>query len=92
MLMDSKTRWLTPNNTALYTLGFFGLKKDGPTVIEVPPGYRDPVPDGCHVYRSKTCAVWNFMRGCIRTSVKDAADNVGWGDTGAYGGGKMRGC
>ena len=22
-LMDSKTRWLTPNNTALYTLGFF---------------------------------------------------------------------
>ena len=31
-LMDSKTRWLTPNNTALYTLGFFDLKKDGPTV------------------------------------------------------------
>ena len=103
--MDSKTRWLTPNNTALYTLGFFDLKKDGPTVIEVPPdvlgmwddmymrwigdigpagpdkgkggmylllppGYDGPVPDGYHVYRSKTYTVWNFMRGYIRTSVK----------------------
>ena len=110
-LMDSKTRWLTPNNTALYTLGFFDLKKDGPTVIQVPPdvlgmwddmymrwigdigpagpdkgkggmylllppGYDGPVPDGYHVYRSKTYTVWNFMRGYIRTSVKDAADNI----------------
>ena len=110
-LMDSKTRWLTPNNTALYTLGFFDLKKDGPTVIEVPPdvlgmwddmymrwigdigmagpdkgkggmylllppGYDGPVPDGYHVYRSKTYTVWNFLRGYVRTSVEDAADNI----------------
>ena len=110
-LMDSKTRWLTPNNTALYTLGFFDLKKDGPTVMELPPdvlgmlddmymrwigdigmagpdkgkggkylllppGYDGPVPDGYHVYRSQTYTVWNFMRGYVRTTVKDAADNI----------------
>ncbi|MGB5421830.1 MAG: DUF1254 domain-containing protein [Desulfobacterales bacterium] len=110
-LMDSKTRWLTPNNTALYTLGFFDLKKDGPTVMELPPdvlgmlddgnmrwlgdigmagpdkgkggkylllppGYEGEVPDGYHVYRSKTYTVWNFMRGYVRTSVKDAAENI----------------
>jgi hypothetical protein len=110
-LMDSKTRWLTPNNTALYTLGFFDLKKDGPTVMELPPdmlgmlddmymryigdigmagpdkgkggkylllppGYDGDVPEGYHVYQSKTFTVWNFMRGYIRTSVKDAAANI----------------
>ena len=110
-LMDSKTRWLTPNGTALYTLGFFDLKKDGPTVIEVPadvlgmwddmymrwvgdigmagpdkgkggkylllpPGYDGDIPEGYHVYHSKTYTVWNFMRGYVRTSVKDAAENI----------------
>ena len=28
---------LTYNNTSLYTWGFLDLKKDGPTVIEIPP-------------------------------------------------------
>ena len=110
-LMDSKTRWLTPNNTALYTLGFFDLKKDGPTVMELPPdvlgmlddmymrwigdigmagpdkgkggkylllppGYEGDIPDGYHIVRSTTYTVWNFMRGYVRTSVEDAAENI----------------
>lgn len=37
-LADSKALVLTFNNTSLYTWGFLDLKKDGPTVIEVPPG------------------------------------------------------
>jgi hypothetical protein len=34
---DSKPLVLTWNNTSLYTWGFLDLKKDGPTVIELPP-------------------------------------------------------
>ena len=37
-LGDSKSLALTYNNTSLYTWGFLDLKKDGPTVIEIPPG------------------------------------------------------
>ena len=36
-LGDSKPLVLTWNNTSLYTWGFLNLKKDGPTVIELPP-------------------------------------------------------
>jgi hypothetical protein len=36
-LGDSKSLVLTYNNTSLYTWGFLDLKKDGPTVIEIPP-------------------------------------------------------
>ena len=35
---DSKPLVLTWNNTSLYTWGFLDLAKDGPTVVEVPPG------------------------------------------------------
>ncbi len=35
---DSKPLVLTWNNTSLYTWGFLNLKKDGPTVVELPPG------------------------------------------------------
>ena len=35
---DSKPLVLTWNNTSLYTWGFLDLKKDGPTVVELPPG------------------------------------------------------
>ena len=42
----------------------------------LPPGYDGEVPDGYHVYRSKTYTVWNFLRGYVRTTVKDAADNI----------------
>jgi len=37
-LGDSKPLILTWNNTSLYTWGFLDLQKDGPTVVEVPPG------------------------------------------------------
>ena len=36
-LGDSKPLVLTWNNTSLYTWGFLDLKRDGPTVIELPP-------------------------------------------------------
>ena len=36
-LGDSKPLVLTWNNTSLYTWGFLDLKKDGPTVIDIPP-------------------------------------------------------
>ena len=109
---DSKPLVLTWNNTSLYTWGFLDLKKDGPTVIEIPPdvlgilddmyfryitdmgaagpdkgkggkylvlppGYDGDVPeDGYYVVQSRTYTVWNFMRGYVRDSVKDAADNI----------------
>ena len=35
---DSKPLVLTWNNTSLYAWSFLDLKKDGPTVVELPPG------------------------------------------------------
>lgn len=110
-LMDSKSLVLTGNNTSLYTWGFLDLKKDGPTVIELPPDvlgilddmyfryiadmgaagpdrgkggkylvlppdYKGEVPDGYFVVKSRTYGVWNMMRGYVRGSVKEAADNI----------------
>jgi hypothetical protein len=37
-LMDSKSLFLTGNTSTMYALGFLDLKKDGPTVIELPQG------------------------------------------------------
>jgi len=37
-LMDSKSLVLTGNTSTMYALGFLDLAKDGPTVIELPPG------------------------------------------------------
>ncbi|MGB5401857.1 MAG: DUF1254 domain-containing protein, partial [Thermoanaerobaculia bacterium] len=37
-LMDSKSLVLTGNTSTMYALGFLDLEKDGPTVIELPPG------------------------------------------------------
>jgi len=37
-LMDSKTILLTGNTSTMYALGFLDLLKDGPTVIDLPPG------------------------------------------------------
>ena len=37
-LADSNALFLTANTETVYTSVFFDLKKDGPTVIEVPPG------------------------------------------------------
>ncbi len=38
-LMDSKTLVVTANTSTLYAYAGTDLAKDGPTVIEVPPGY-----------------------------------------------------
>ena len=37
-LMDSKSLLLTGNTSTMYAVGFLALDKDGPTVIDVPPG------------------------------------------------------
>lgn len=37
-LMDSKTLLLTGNTSTMYAFGFLDLLKDGPTVIDLPPG------------------------------------------------------
>ena len=44
-LGDSKPLVLTWNNTSLYTWCFLNLEKDGPTVIEVPPGVMAALDD-----------------------------------------------
>lgn len=37
-LMDSKSLLLTGNTSTMYAVGFMDLLKDGPTVIDLPPG------------------------------------------------------
>ena len=37
-LMDSTTLLLTGNTSTMYAVGFLDLAKDGPTVIDLPPG------------------------------------------------------
>lgn len=37
-LMDSKSLFLTGNTSTMYAFGFLNLDRDGPTVIELPPG------------------------------------------------------
>src|ERR1700761_3446122 len=37
-LMDSKTLLLTGNSETVYAINFLDLERDGPTVIETPPG------------------------------------------------------
>ena len=51
-LGDSKSLALTYNNTSLYTWSFLDLKKDGPTVIDVPPDVLGILDDGDMRYLS----------------------------------------
>jgi hypothetical protein len=37
-LMDSAPLWLTGNTDTVYASAFLDLQKDGPTVVEIPPG------------------------------------------------------
>ena len=53
---DSKPLVLTWNNTSLYTWGFLDLKKDGPTVVEIPPGVLGVFNDMYFRYMSDTGA------------------------------------
>ena len=43
-LLDARTLWLTPNTTTVYCIAEINVK-DGPTVMEVPPGVLGPVDD-----------------------------------------------
>ena len=51
-LGDSKSLALTYNNTSLYTWSFLDLKKDGPTVIDIPPDVLGILDDGDMRYLS----------------------------------------
>ena len=37
-LLDGQSLYLTPNTESVYGMQFFDLKRDGPTVVEAPPG------------------------------------------------------
>jgi hypothetical protein len=43
--LNAKTLITTPNSDVIYALGFLDLKKDGPLVIEVPPGLQGILDD-----------------------------------------------
>jgi len=43
-LFDARSLWLTPNTTVVYCIAEINVK-DGPTVMEVPPGVLGPVDD-----------------------------------------------
>ena len=43
--LDSSALVLTGNTESLYAFAVFDLKKDGPTVFEVPPGVMGPLDD-----------------------------------------------
>ena len=43
-LLDARSLWLTPNTTVIYCIAEINVK-DGPTVMEVPPGVLGPVDD-----------------------------------------------
>lgn len=43
-LIDARSLWLTPNTTTIYCVAEINVK-DGPTVMEVPPGVLGPVDD-----------------------------------------------
>ena len=49
-LMDSKPLFLTANTSTLYVTPIIDLKKDGPTVVEVPPGMLGAFNDGWFRY------------------------------------------
>ena len=43
-LLDARSLWLTPNTTTVYCIAEINVK-DGPTVMEVPPGVLGPIDD-----------------------------------------------
>lgn len=43
--MNATPLWLTGNTDSIYALLVLDLKKDGPTVVEIPPGVMGPIDD-----------------------------------------------
>jgi hypothetical protein len=46
--LDAKTIVSTPNSDVIYAMGYIDLKKDGPTVVEVPPKQQGILDDFWH--------------------------------------------
>jgi hypothetical protein len=51
-LMDSKSLFLTGNTSTMYAIGFLDLKKDGPTVVDLPTGMLGILDDMAFLYMS----------------------------------------
>ena len=49
-LLDSKSLFLTANTSTMYALGWLDLKKDGPTVVDLPPGMLGILDDMAFLY------------------------------------------
>jgi hypothetical protein len=49
-LMDSKSLFLTANTSTMYAVGFLDLKKDGPTVVDLPPRMLGILDDMAFLY------------------------------------------
>lgn len=46
--LDAKTLALTPNSDVIYAMGFLDLTRDGPLVVEAPPGLQGLIDDYWH--------------------------------------------
>ena len=53
-LMDAHTVLLTGNSETVYAMGFLDLKRDGPTVVDVPPGMLGAL---CEMWQSELFAI-----------------------------------
>ena len=51
-LLDSKALWLTANTSTMYAMGWLDLKKDGPTVIDLPPKMLGILDDAAFLYQT----------------------------------------
>jgi len=49
-LLDSKALWLTANTSTMYAMGWLDLKKDGPTVVDLPPRMLGILDDMAFLY------------------------------------------
>jgi hypothetical protein len=49
-LLDSKSLWLTANTSTMYAMGWLDMKKDGPTVVELPPRMLGILDDAAFLY------------------------------------------
>jgi len=77
-LMDSKSLVLTGNNTSLYTWGFLDLKKDGPTVIELPPDVLGILDDMYFRYIADMGAAYLFTDPDAKGKAADVAAVAAW--------------
>jgi hypothetical protein len=88
-LMDSNSLFLTGNTSTMYVLPTLDLERDGPTVLEAPPGMLGAFNDAWFRYMQdigpagpdkgkggKTYRVWVFMRASIAEGLDVAAKNV----------------